>query len=74
MVEQIKSAVRKSPVLATVEADKPVFMEYMGGVLNSSECGQNVDHAVSIVGFDDSAENPYWIVRTAPLFCCAQLT
>lgn len=49
---------------AAIEADQPVFQEYMGGVLNSPSCGKKVDHIVTIVGFNDEAVEPYWIVIT----------
>ena len=64
----MKEAVAHGPVLADVEADTPVFMEYMGGVLSSPTCGKRVDHAVSIVGFDDTATPPYWIVSTTEMY------
>eukprot|EP00037_Helgoeca_nana_P005105 m.49425 g.49425 ORF g.49425 m.49425 type:complete len:228 (+) comp16108_c0_seq1:280-963(+) len=64
-VQMMKDAVRAGPILAGVDADKMVFQEYAGGVLNSTSCGQEVDHIVSIVGFDDNAAVPYWIVRNS---------
>eukprot|EP00035_Acanthoeca_spectabilis_P021757 m.440034 g.440034 ORF g.440034 m.440034 type:complete len:225 (+) comp18457_c0_seq1:81-755(+) len=62
-VTSLSAAVKSAPVTAAIEADQPVFQEYMGGVLNSPSCGKKVDHIVTIVGFNDEAVEPYWIVR-----------
>merc|ERR1712217_372646 len=36
---------------------------YAGGVMNASGCTGEVDHDVQVVGFDKTADPPYWIVR-----------
>lgn len=33
------------------------------GIMSASTCTGDIDHAVSIVGFDKTADTPYWIVR-----------
>ena len=34
-----------------VDANNSVLMNYSGGVITSSYCGTNLDHAVVVVGF-----------------------
>jgi len=55
---QLKAAVAMQPVTVGVEADQSAFQMYSGGVV-SSNCGANLDHAITIVGYTDS----YWIVK-----------
>jgi len=68
-VPAMRSAVERAPVMALVEADTPPFMEYTGGVFNSTSCGQRLDHAVTIVGYEEGAgavdSEAYWIVRNS---------
>lgn len=45
------------PVVAAVQADTWQF--YSGGIL--TQCGTNVDHMISIVGYDKTQS--YWIMR-----------
>lgn len=40
------------------------WQHWTGGKKVMTECNGNVDHAVSIVGFDKTAKVPYWIVRS----------
>ena len=50
----------------TVEADTKVFQLYQSGVLNSNECGTQLDHAIAAVGYgktDDGQE--YYNVRNS---------
>jgi hypothetical protein len=35
----------------TLEADKMVFQMYKSGILDSDDCGLELDHAVTAVGF-----------------------
>lgn len=59
-------AIAKGPVSVTVEADKAVFQRYNGGVLNSPDCGTNLDHAITAVGYGSTKEGEeYYIVRNS---------
>ena len=57
----IKSALNLKPVSVAIEADTYVFQTYSSGVLTSSACGTNIDHAVVAVGYGSN----YYIVRNS---------
>ena len=50
-VDQLKAAIAQGPVSVTIEADKTVFQMYRSGIFDSEECGQELDHAVTAVGY-----------------------
>jgi len=45
--------------------DASTWQDYTGGVLTARQCGQDLDHCVQAIGFDDTASPPYWIVRNS---------
>ena len=49
----------------TIEADTVAFQHYTGGVLDSEECGTNLDHAVTAVGYGSDDGQEYFIVRNS---------
>lgn len=57
----IKSAINLKPVSVAIEADTYVFQTYTSGILTSSACGTNIDHAVVAVGYGSN----YYIVRNS---------
>jgi len=61
----LKSAVSISPVVVAIEADTRYFQSYSGGILDSSACGNSLDHAVEIVGFGTENGIDYWKVRNS---------
>jgi len=60
-VSQLKAALNRGPVAVSVEADKTPFHSYTGGVINTTACGINTDHAIIAVGYSDD----YYIVRNS---------
>lgn len=50
-VAQLKAAIAKGPTAVSVEADKTVFHQYTGGIINSTACGTNTDHAITAIGY-----------------------
>jgi C1A family cysteine protease len=64
-VKQLKAAIAEAPVSVTIEADKTVFQQYTSGVLDSSACGTQLDHAVTAVGYGTEDGKDYYLVRNS---------
>jgi C1A family cysteine protease len=63
---QLKAALNQGPVSIAIEADKPVFHQYTGGVITGSSCGTSLDHGVLAVGYGvDETAGPYYIVKNS---------
>jgi len=61
----LKTAVAKQPVVIAIEADTRYFQSYSGGILDSTQCGTNLDHAVEIIGYGTDNGKEYWTVRNS---------
>lgn len=61
----LKEAVANQPVAVAIEADTTYFQLYSGGILTSSACKTNLDHAVEIVGYGEENGVKYWNVRNS---------
>ena len=66
-VSQMKAALAVQPLSVSIEADKRVFQTYTSGVLDSDQCGTQLDHAVLTVGWGNDAETglDYWLVKNS---------
>ena len=63
--KQLKAAIDAQPTCVSVEADTD-FQYYTSGILNAKNCGTDLDHAVTAVGYgSDSKGNQYYIVRNS---------
>ena len=62
---QMKAALDQQPLAVAIEADKMVFQTYRSGVLTSSKCGTNLDHAVLAVGYGTEDGQDYWLVKNS---------
>mgnify|MGYP000391901210 CR=1 FL=1 len=62
---QLKAAIEKVPVSVSIEADASVFQQYTGGVITSSACGTDIDHAVLAVGFGNENGQDYYLVKNS---------
>jgi len=60
--KQLKAAIKEGPTSIAIEADKTVFQHYTNGVLDSEECGTNLDHGVLAVGYGVSDEGTEYIL------------
>jgi len=54
-----------SPISIGVDAEQ--WQNYNGGVMTADQCGSktDIDHAVQLIGYDTTANPPYWIVRNS---------
>ena len=59
------AALNTQPLAVAIEADKMVFQTYKSGVLTSSKCGTNLDHAVLAVGYGTEDGQDYWLVKNS---------
>lgn len=64
-VAQLKAAIDVQPTCVSVEADTAVFQSYTGGILDSTRCGTNLDHAITAVGYGTENGVDYAIVRNS---------
>jgi len=62
-VEQLEAAVAEQPVSIAVQANEKSWQFYKGGVV-TSDCGQQLDHGVLVVGYAGGSE-PYWKVKNS---------
>lgn len=61
------SALANQPVAGAVRSDKAVFKFYKSGILNTLDCGTEINHAVLIVGYkrSESGSGDYFKVRNS---------
>ena len=68
-VEQLKAALNIGVVHVSVQADKPVFHAYTGGVITSPDCGVVHNHAIAAVGYGHQMVNgkdtEYYVIKNS---------
>jgi C1A family cysteine protease len=64
-VAQLKAAVAKQPTCVSVDAANSHFQMYTGGILDTTKCGTDLDHAVTAVGYGSESGKEYLIVRNS---------
>lgn len=64
-VSQLKAAINTGVVTVTIEADQSVFQMYHSGILDTTACGTQLDHAVAAVGYGTEGGKDYYIVRNS---------
>jgi C1A family cysteine protease len=62
---QLMAAIAKGPTSVTVEADTMPFQGYKSGIMNDPECGTQLDHAITAVGYGSEGGQDYYIVRNS---------
>ena len=62
---QLKAAIAKGPVSVGLEADKPVFHQYTGGIITGTSCGTQMDHGVLAVGYGVDNGTEFYIVKNS---------
>lgn len=61
----MKEIVSLQPISVAIEADTFLFQFYSDGIITGQDCGQNIDHAVVVVGYGTQNNINYWIVRNS---------
>ena len=63
----LMAAVANGPVSVAIEADTSTFQLYTSGIIDSANCGTNLDHGVLIVGYgaDEDTGDLYWLVKNS---------
>ncbi len=64
-VSAMKTALAKTPLSVSIEADKSVFQSYKSGIFNSTACGTSTDHATNVVGWGTASGVEYWLMRNS---------
>ena len=64
-VSQMKAAIAKQPISVFVDADQMVFQTYSSGILDSDDCGIDIDHVVLAVGYGEEDGKQYWLVKNS---------
>lgn len=64
-VADLQAAVAQQPVSVSIEANKLCFQLYKSGVLNNTNCGTSLDHAVLAVGYGNEGGQDYWLVKNS---------
>ena len=62
---QLRAALNNQTVSVAIQADQSVFQFYKSGVLTSSACGTQLDHAVMSVGYGNEDGEDYFLVRNS---------
>jgi len=64
-LSQLTAAVQQGVVSVAIQANRPVFQAYNGGIFDSDSCGTNLDHGVALVGFGNEGGQDYFILRNS---------
>ena len=56
---------RYGPIPVAIDSTSTAFEHYGGGILQSHQCGKEVDHAVLVVGYGSENGKDYWIIKNS---------
>jgi C1A family cysteine protease len=60
-----KASIAAAPTSIAIQANKRVFQTYKSGILDSTECGTQLDHGVLAVGYGTENGTPYYLVKNS---------
>ncbi|KAJ1685702.1 hypothetical protein LUZ63_017092 [Rhynchospora breviuscula] len=60
----LMNAAANQPVSVAIEAGGLFFQFYYGGIFNGP-CGTNLDHGVTVVGYNNTGSTHYWTVKNS---------
>lgn len=63
--ELLMKYVYTQPVSIAIEADSMDFQMYKRGIFNYTECGEELDHGVALVGYGSLKGRDYWLMRNS---------
>jgi len=64
-VDAMKTALAGRPLSVSIEADKLCFQLYKSGVMDNTNCGTTLDHAVLAAGYGTENGQDYWLVKNS---------
>jgi len=59
------AAVANQPLSVAIQANRPVFNSYSGGIISSTSCGTNLDHGVLLIGYGTDNGTDYWLLKNS---------
>lgn len=62
--KSLKAAVANQPVSVAIDAEGNNFQFYSGGIF-SGNCGNQLNHGVAIVGYGETSNQAYWLVKNS---------
>lgn len=62
--KSLKAAVANQPVSVAIDAGGYDFQFYSGGIF-SGNCGKQLNHGVTIVGYGEDVGKSYWLVKNS---------
>ncbi|KAG9446112.1 hypothetical protein H6P81_012240 [Aristolochia fimbriata] len=62
--ESLAAAAAGQPVSVAIDAGSQAFQFYDGGIF-SGECGNQLNHAVTIIGYGGEGDGEYWLVKNS---------
>ncbi|CAI2373889.1 unnamed protein product [Moneuplotes crassus] len=61
--DSLYEALTHNVVAVAIRAENPEFRSYRGGVIDGEACGTEMDHAVTLVGYEKETDS--WIVKNS---------
>lgn len=63
--QALMAAVAKQPVAVAVNSRSSDFFFYKSGIISSTKCGTEVNHAVLLIGYGSEGGQDYWLLKNS---------